>query len=511
MRLAADGFRWSMTEKMAVLVLALGLVLAAFVPSSEAVGWEVVTPLDEYVHRDDGFFSWTEVASYNFDGVTMYIINMTSQKYQDETFSSQPIWWHEMGVAIPDEIQYLDAAILFIDGGSNRPGDPPSEQTDTAVVLLSGLANDTKCISAYIKQIPNQPIVFANDPTQRSRSEDSIIAWTWRTYIDDPTPDPEIILRMPMTKGAKRGLDTITQVAKQRVPESDIQRFMVSGASKRGWTTWSLAATDQRVKVMAPMVFSMINMDQTVMSHFQSMDGAWSFALDSYYRENLTQEFFNPKADGVWSVEDMYNYRERFTLPFLEMVSSGDEFFLTDDNWNWWDAMPDPKYLLMLPNAEHSMAPHYLKIYETAVSFWLSYLEGIPYPTVTWQMSQTDTTGSIILHSNPPPVELTAFSAVTLGNDTRRDFRLASVHEDGEVGFHPVLWTENLAIIDLGGGSYQVNADVVEGEWVGFFFMGTWEGPTGYRMMFTSQVNIIPDIRPSPPCTSPETCWSVLV
>ena len=29
----------------------------------------------------------------------------------------------------------------------------------------------------------------------------------------------------------------------------------------------------------------------------------------------------------------------------------------------------------MLPNAEHGMAPHYLKIYESAVSFWLSYLE----------------------------------------------------------------------------------------------------------------------------------------
>ena len=39
-----------------------------------------------------------------------------------------------------------------------------------------------------------------NDPTQRSRKEDSIIAWTWRTYIDDPTPDPTVILRMPMTK-----------------------------------------------------------------------------------------------------------------------------------------------------------------------------------------------------------------------------------------------------------------------------------------------------------------------
>jgi PhoPQ-activated pathogenicity-related protein len=286
---------------------------------------------------------------------------------------------------------------------------------------------------------------------------------------------------------------------------------MVSGASKRGWTTWSIAATDQRVVVMAPMVFSMINMDETVMRHFENMDGAWSFALASYYNENLTQEFFNPKTDDVWSVEDMYYYRERFTLPILEIVSSGDEFFLADDNWSWWNGIPDPKYLLMLPNAEHGMAPHYLKIYESAVSFWLSYLEGIPYPDVTWQMSQYEGGGSILLNSNPAPVSITAYVAQTLSNDTRRDFRLASLNDDDEPELHPVWWREDLAVLDLGNGNYRVNAQVVDGEWVGFYLMGTWEGPTGYRMIFTTQVNIVPDTRPHAACSDPESCWSVLV
>ena len=37
------------------------------------------------------------------------------------------------------------------------------------------------------------------DPRKKSRKEDAIIAWTWKTFIDDPS-DPEILLRMPMTK-----------------------------------------------------------------------------------------------------------------------------------------------------------------------------------------------------------------------------------------------------------------------------------------------------------------------
>ena len=32
------------------------------------------------------------------------------------------------------------------------------------------------------------------------RTEDEIIAWTWRSYITDYTDTPQVIARMPMTK-----------------------------------------------------------------------------------------------------------------------------------------------------------------------------------------------------------------------------------------------------------------------------------------------------------------------
>lgn len=37
------------------------------------------------------------------------------------------------------------------------------------------------------------------DPSQQSRHEDAVIAWTWKTFIENSS-DPEILLRMPMTK-----------------------------------------------------------------------------------------------------------------------------------------------------------------------------------------------------------------------------------------------------------------------------------------------------------------------
>jgi PhoPQ-activated pathogenicity-related protein len=415
-----------------------------------------------------------------------------------------------MGIAIPDNIRYPEHGILAIEGGGSDDYEPP-EKADLSGAASVLIANETGIVSAYIRAVPNQPVWFHNDPTNERRTEDEIIAWTWRTFLDSPEPsDPTVIERMPMTKAAKRGLDTIAAVANQRVGTS-IDKFIVTGASKRGWTTWSLGATDQRVVAMAPLVFSMINLEGgTLLQHQQNMDGGWSFAFKPYWNENLTQGFYNPKTTRIWEVEDMYYYRERLTLPIMEMVSSGDEFFLLDDNHHWWNDIPDPKWLMMLPNAEHTMAPHYLQIYETLVSFVMSVVDNVPLPSVTWTMAETPTGGNIHLVTNPPPINLKAYWAVTLGNDTRRDFRLAS-QDDGETALHPVFWRQNLTIVDMGNGEYHLDMENTPGEWTGFFLEGEWEGPTGLRWMATSQVNIIPWTFPRAQCTDAASCYGYLV
>lgn len=38
-----------------------------------------------------------------------------------------------------------------------------------------------------------------------------------------------------------------------------VEKFLVSGASKRGWTAWLVGGVDDRVVAIAPIVMDMLN------------------------------------------------------------------------------------------------------------------------------------------------------------------------------------------------------------------------------------------------------------
>ena len=85
--------------------------------------------------------------------------------------------------------------------------------------------------------------------------------------------------------------------------------------------------------------------------------GAWSFALEPYYSENLTNYFDDDRFDKLAAVVDPFTYRSRLTMPKMVISATGDEFFAPDDSYAWFDELAKygPTYLRLLPNAEHSL------------------------------------------------------------------------------------------------------------------------------------------------------------
>ena len=53
----------------------------------------------------------------------------------------------------------------------------------------------------------------------------------------DNTSDPNILLQLPMTKATIKAMDAATEFT-QNLGVAKLKKFMVSGASKRGWITW---------------------------------------------------------------------------------------------------------------------------------------------------------------------------------------------------------------------------------------------------------------------------------
>ena len=60
-----------------------------------------------------------------------------------------------------------------------------------------------------------------------------------------------------MTKAAVKAMDAVTEFTAPK--GGKITRYMVAGASKRGWTTWTTAAVDKRVFAAVPIVMVSLN------------------------------------------------------------------------------------------------------------------------------------------------------------------------------------------------------------------------------------------------------------
>ncbi|KAL5018445.1 hypothetical protein ScPMuIL_004167, partial [Solemya velum] len=409
----------------------------------------------------------------------------------------RPVWYHYMTVIIPDNVTHKDSAFMFIDGGENNK--PPPDVTDNFVALTILASVSTGAVTCDLKMIPNEPITFKADPSQKSRDEDAIIAWTWKRFVDQKGSDPEILLRMPMTKGAVRALDTIAAVAKEKIG-TNITKFVVAGASKRGWTTWTTAAVDKRVVGFIPIVMDLLHMVKNLHHHFRAY-GGWTFAFKDYYDLNFTASLDNPAIQAMADIIDPITYNYRYKgVPKLVISTTGDEFFLPDDSHYYFHDLTEPKYVRMVPNAEHSCAGHETSLLFTMRAFFLSVITKTPLPKLQWTRQQTPTGGMIKLTTDREPLTTEVYHARTIGGK-RRDFRLlvASPDDPTKPFPHPVIWFKTSAE-SKGNNTFVAQFSKPTEGWLAFFIQVTFQGVGDAILEFTTETMIIPDTFPFPDC-----------
>ena len=430
--------------------------------------------LKQYVDTPDPAYAWNLVASEPGDGYTLHTIEMTSQTWLTEAEVDRPLWTHWLMLVEPDEIR-SDAAFLYISSGRNG-GDPPEQANPLA--LQPALA--TGSFSAELRMVPNQPLTFVGDD-YGERVEDQLIAYGWAKFLRGE--DEIWLARLPMTKSAVRAMDTMTAfAASEDGGGNEVDRFVVAGGSKRGWTTWTTAIVDERVIAIAPIVIDMLNLEPSFIHHWKAY-GFWAPAVSDYEREGIMNWFDDPRYLELQQIVEPYQHLEKLDMPKYLINATGDQFFLSDSSQFYFDDLIGEKHLRYVPNTEHSLGGS-----DAAVGFLAFYqavLEDVERPDVDWSLSPTEGGAAITAHvkGGIEPSEVLLWQA---SNPETRDFRVDTIGR---------AWTSTP--VDTSDDGQWVGAvDAPATGWSAFFLEFTFPGPGEAPFKFSTEIEVVPDDLP---------------
>ena len=424
------------------------------------------TPLDDYIQQPDPAFSWKVEKTIPGAGSNTYIIHLTSQKWREIPEVDRPIWEHWLVVVKPNTLK-TNKAFLAISGGANdRP------MPDKANAAVSQIAETTGSIVAELRMVPNQPLIFNNDG--QPRKEDDLIAYGWDKFL--ATGDPTWLPRLPMGKSAVRAMDCLQEWSAKE--GAKIEKFVVAGASKRGWTTWLTGATDPRVEAIIPIVIDVLNAGPSI-RHHAAVYGFWATAIGAYYQHNILQRFDHPRLAELYSIEDPYYYIDRLTMPKYVINGSGDQFFLPDSSQFYYDDLKGEKHIRYVPNADHSVDTNFDSVL-SMVAFYQMIINGKPRPEITWKFEDD---GSIRVHSDTPPQQVLLWQAT---NPTARDFRVATI---GKTYTSTELKPE-------GDGSWVAHLKAPEKGWTAAFVEFSFDSGSPFPFKQSTAVRILPNTVP---------------
>ena len=441
------------------------------------------TALDRYVAAPDDNFAWKALRELPAEGATATLIEMTSQKWLTEKEVEQPLWRHWLTVVRPARVT-SDIGFLFI-GGSRLDRQPPAQPPAWMVAL----ARDTGTVITELRLVPNQPIVFVDDPQRKPRIEDDYIAYTWDKFLR--TGDEKWPARLPMTKSAVRAMDAVTAfIASEHGGGSRVARFVVAGGSKRGWTTWTTAAVDKRVVAIVPLVIDMLNIEPSFIHHWRAY-GAWSDAVDDYVEHRIFDWIGTPQFRALMKIEEPYEYRDRLGLPKFIVNASGDEFFLPDSSQFYFNDLRGETQLRYVPNTGHSLDK--TDAIESVHAFYASVVNGGRRPEATWTFERD---GSIKVVTKQRPDDVRLWQATNpKARNFRHDVSGASYASTPLRPSGPNTWIGRVARPPTG--------------WTAFFVEMSFPSGGKYPFKVTSGVRVIPDTLPYPPPTPTESRPSI--
>ena len=357
------------------ILLVLILILIYFGLNYTFLSNNSYDSMQDYIESTKNEFSY-EIEDIIYEKEwTGFHIKMISGEWLDKKKVDDVEWSHYVDIVIPKETQ-TETGIMFIDGGVK---DENYFRLDSTSV---GYALKTKSIIVNLNNIPVQPInLLASD--QENFVEDDLIAYAWSQFLERGAKkeDIEWLPRLPMTRAVVRSMDLAQEIVAQN--NKKLNDFVVSGASKRGWTAWTTAAVDDRVVGVAPIVIDMLNLVPSFENHYRSY-GEFSYAVQEYVNYNIQDWMGTDEFEVLMSYIEPYAFKEKFTMPKYIINAGSDEFFSTDSWRFYYNELPENKLIRYVPNKNHSLNGRYLN--DDLISFFYRIINDIDLPTLNWTL-----------------------------------------------------------------------------------------------------------------------------
>jgi PhoPQ-activated pathogenicity-related protein len=345
-------------------VVGAAVIGTAVVPGARA-------DLEAYVNRPEPAYAWKlKDKTSRLDG-TVYELHLVSQQWQEIQ------WEHALQVFVPKDVPPNGTMVIWNTGGRPRVSDG---------LLAMMLAKKVQAPCAFLYGVPNQPLLG-------NLSEDGLIAETFVRFLS--TRDENWPLLFPMVKSVVKSMDALQAFTEQEF-KMKTERFIISGASKRGWTSWLSAVADRRVVGICPMVIDTLNMPKQT-EHQLACYGAYSDKIKDYSERGLVPMPDTPEARRLLKMVDPFAYRDRLSLPKLIINGANDPYWTVDSLNLYWNELKGDKWVLYIPNAKHELEEETKvgldrvgRALNGLAAFARHQITGKPLPKLQWKHEGTD-------------------------------------------------------------------------------------------------------------------------
>ena len=432
--------------------------------------------IKDYVSIIDPSYRYDMVDTIVGDGWKEYKVRMVSGSWLDKTNfdDSSNDWWHWVSIIVPDDLDNSNSMMVIGSGSTHDfTWDNHGNKKTNSQYLKAALK--TKSIISEINNIPFQPIDFSEDGKE-GRYEDDLIAYSWRQFLEGGAKELEWLPRFPMTRSVVRAMDVVQEISDEI--NNPVDSFFITGASKRGWVTWTTAIADDRVMGIAPVVIDLLNLYPSFQHHWK-VYGEWSPAIDDYVKEDIMNWTESKEYEKLIEITDPYSYRSSLDMPKYIINASSDEFFVTDSWQFYWDDLVGEKHLQYLPNAGHGLYGTYVT--DDLINFYNNTINKKEVPNYEWSVDQN--TFSIIVDPSSD-YQIKKWSI----NNSERDFRIYKVGES---------WKSD-EIIKSKDGKYSITIDNPVSGYSAHFIEIIFGQELKESISFTTGTVVLPNKYPFP-------------